>query len=196
MILFLSGLLRRLLGGWLSNINIIKERAVQWILCIVLYSIVIVLKSNILGGYNTYLFSIMPIWLFTIIGSISIVLCLTSGHFPGFMCGTESLDYINQQLAKGRKIKFKNFVDKIGKKRGFEPFSKEWCFWQLLCVKISACIIPSLLFGPQFIIIGALIAFIYNAMFWVKLKPFKNIITSPTGYGEFLTGWFIAYGLF
>lgn len=188
---YLSGLLRRLLGGWLSTKKIISERAVQWILGFVLYGTAVAIKINWLGGYHTWLYEWLNAWLFGLFGVISIVYCITVGHFPGFMCGTETITYINEQLAKGRKIKFMNIVDWIGSYRGFTRFGAEWCFWQLVLCKTTACILPALFFGLHFITVGALVAFSYNAMFWIRMKPYKNILTSPTNWGEFWQGWFV-----
>lgn len=187
---FLSGLLRRLLGGWLSTKEIISERGVQWAIGVLLYGSAILIKSTWLGGYNTWLYDWLNVWLFALLGSISVVLCITAGHFPGFMCGTESREYIDEQINNGREIKFQKLIDWLGNKRGFEQFGKEWCFWQLLACKVSACILPSFFFGYQFIIVGALVAFAYNAMFWVQLKPFR-FLSSPTNYAEFIQGWYV-----
>ena len=191
----LSGLLRRLLGGWLSTKAIISERAVQWIIGLVLYGAAVAIKINFLGGYHTFLYSFLNVWVFGILGVVAIVICLTTGHFPGFQCGTEDQRYIDEQLAKGREIKFQKIVDWLGNRRGFEQFGKEWCFWQLLLCKTSACLLPALFFGYHFIVVGALVAFAYNAMFWVQLKPYKNILTSPTNWGEFWQGWFVMSAL-
>lgn len=187
---FASGWLRRLIGGWLSGVAIIKERGVQWAIGVLIYGTAILIKSTWLGGYNTWLYNCLPLWCFALLGSVSVVLCLTGGHFPSFLCGTESLDYINEQLNKGRKIKFHKFINWLGERRGFEEFGKEWCFWHLMAVKITACIIPAFFFGYQFIIVGALVAFAYPAMFWVQLKPFKWL-SSPTNFGEFIQGWYV-----
>lgn len=188
---FASGLLRRLLGGWLSTKEIISERVVQWLIGFLLYGVAIYAKVTWFGAYNTWLFDWMPLWLFIVLGALSIVLCLTTGHFPGFMCGTESRQYIDEQIANGRNIKFQKLIDWLGEKRGFEQFGREWCFWQLMACKVSACILPAFFFGYHFIAVGALVAFAYPAMFWTELKPYKNILTSPTNYGEFWQGWFI-----
>lgn len=187
----LSGLLRRLLGGWMSDASIIKERGVQWFIGVLLYGSVIYAKVNWLGDYNTWLFDWLPLWLFALLGALAVVLCLTDGHFPGFMCGTESRDYIEEQIAKGRDIPFRDAVDWIGSYRGFVQYGTEWCFWQLLFCKLSACIIPSLFFGLSFMWVGLVTALAYPAMFHAKLRPVKNIVTSPTGYGEFIQGFFI-----
>ena len=187
----LSGLLRRLLGGWLSTKEFISERAVQWVLGVILYGLAIAIKIIFLDGYDTILYSLLNVWVFAILGVVTVLICLTTGHFPGFQCGTEDQRYIDEQLAKGREIKFQKIVDWLGNRRGFEQFSKEWCFWQLLLCKTSACILPALFFGYHFIVVGALVAFAYNAMFWTQLKPYKNILTSPTNWGEFWQGWFV-----
>ena len=118
---FTSGLLRRLLGGWLSTKEIISERGVQWTIGVLLYGSAILIKSFWFGGYNTWLFDWLPLWLFVILGALSIVLCLTGGHFPGFMCGTESRKYIDEQITNGRNIKFQKLVDWIGEKRTVWP---------------------------------------------------------------------------
>lgn len=188
--LFLSGLMRRLLGGWLSTKKIISERGVQWLLCFMLYSPIIFFNS-----YNTWLYQHLNIYIFTILGSISIIWCLTKGHFPGFMCGTESLDYINEQLSKGRKISFQKIIDWIMVKRGFNQFDKEWCFWHLMINKTVYSLVPALFFGYQFIFIGVAVAIAYNAMFWVEMKPFKKILNSPTNWGEFWQGYLMCLGL-
>lgn len=188
---YLSGLLRRLFGGWLSTKKIISERAVQWIIGGILYGLAVTIKINWLGGYDTWTYDQFNVWIFGVLGVVSVVLCLTSGHFPGFMCGTESKKYIKEQIEKGREIKFQKIVDKIAEKRGFKPFDKEWCFWQLMLCKTYACLLPALFFGWHFVVVGALVAFAYNAMFWVNLKPYKNILNSPTNWGEFWQGWFI-----
>ena len=93
------------------------------------------------------------------------------------------------------EIKYQKFVDWLGEKRGFEQFGTEWCFWHLMLCKVIACIIPAFFFGSQFLIVGALVAFAYNAMFWVKLKPFGQYLSSPTNFGEFIHGWFIMSAL-
>lgn len=182
-----SGLLRRLLGGWLSTKEIISERGVQWLIGVLIYGPTIYWMDN----YNTWLRDWLPLWLFALLGAISLVLCLTTGHFPGFMCGTESQEYIDEQIKNGRDIPFQKLVDWIGSKRGFEPFSRNWCAWQLFFCKTTACILPAFFFGYHFIAVGFLVTMTYNAMFWINPKPIGKILTSPTNYGEFVQGWFI-----
>lgn len=186
---YLSGLLRRLLGGWLSTKEIISERGIQWLLCFILFSPVIYFKDA--PQYMSW----MPHWLFVILGALSVIWYLTKGHFPSFLCGTESLEYINEQLANGREIPYRWFPDWLMNKRGFDEYGKEWCFWHLAFIKTLYAIVPALFFGAQFVFIGFLVAALYNAMFWVSMKPYKNILTSPTNWGEFWQGYLVMWGL-
>lgn len=192
---FLSGLLRRLLGGWQSAASFISERGVQWGLGILLYGTTIWIKINWLGGFDTWLFNWLNVWLFIVLGALSVVYCMTKGHFPSFLCGTEDPNYIQEQISQGREIKFEKIVDWLGEKRGFEKFGREWCFWQLMLCKTTACILPAFFFGFHFLLVGVLVAMAYNAMFWVELKPYKKVLTSPTGWGEFWQGYFIVWGI-
>lgn len=192
----LSGLLRRLLGGWLSTKEILSERGVQWVIGGLLYACGIAIKVYWDDGYDTWLYDLLPLYLFIPLAAASVVLCLTTGHFPGFMCGTESQEYIDEQVAKGRTIKFEKLVDWLGEKRGFAKWGKEWCFWQLLCCKVYACIFPAFFLGWHFLILGSLVAFVYPAMFWTELKASQRLpLSSPTNWGEWWQGYFIVWGL-
>lgn len=190
MLSFLSGLARRLLGGWLSSVEILKERGVQWLICALIYGPVMYFNK-----YDTWLYDNLNIWLFATLGTFFIIWAETKGHFPGFKCGTESKEYIDQQLANGRKIAFKNFVDWIGKIRGFEQYGAEWCFWQLLINKTLYACLPALFVGYQFVFVGLCVGLVYPAMFWVEMKPFKNIMKSPTNWAEFWQGVFYFQGI-
>lgn len=190
MLAFLSGLFRRLLGGWLSKVPLIKERAVQWILCALLYAPTIYFID-----YNTRLHDFLPHWIFVTLSTLLLIIAETKGHFPGFKCGTESLDYINEQKSKGRSIDYESFVNWLAEKRGVEKYGREWCFYQLVLCKTIWLIPVSLLLGSQFIFIGVCVAFAYNAAFWIGFKDFKNILTSPTNWGEFFQGVLYMYGI-
>jgi len=188
---FLAGLLRRILGGFWSDVPVIKERGVQWLLCALLYAPVIYLKD-----YHGYLAFLIPNKIiFTVVATILLILAETTGHFPGFKCGTESRDYIDEELAKGRKIPYKKIIDWLGKIRGFEEFGREWCFWQLILCKTVRLIPISLLLGCQFIFIGLCVAFVYNACYWVELKPYRKLMVTPTNWGEFFQGCLYFQGL-
>ena len=133
--------------------------------------------------------------IFTVVATILLILAETTGHFPGFKCGTESRDYIDEELAKGRKIPYKKIIDWLGKIRGFEEFGREWCFWQLILCKTVRLIPVSLLLGSQFIFIGLCVAFVYNACYWVELKPYRKLMVTPTNWGEFFQGCLYFQGL-
>lgn len=181
----LSGLLRRLLGGWLSKVPIIKERGIQWLMCALLYAPTLYLMQS---RYHTYISEHLPNWLFVILGTLLIIIAETKGHFPGYACSTEDPKYIDECIKNGRKIPYRNLVTWFGKIRGYEEFDREWCLWQLTLCKTVWCIPVSFFVGSQFIFVGLCVAFAYNACFWVQLKPWKNILTSPTNWGEFFQG--------
>ena len=185
-----SGWLRRLLGGWCSKVPVIKERGVQWLLCFLLYAPTIYFCT-----YHTHLAEWLPKWIFTLLATFCVIWAETKAHFPGFQCGCESLDYINECIAKGRKIHFEKFVDWIGEKRGFEKWGREWCFWQLLCCKTVYLCVPALFVGGQLLLVGIITACAYNCFYWVQMKDFKKLLTSPTNWGEFVQGMFIYLGL-
>ena len=186
----LSGILRRLLGGMSAKFKILEQRGFLIFLLALLYGPVIYFSK-----YHTYLENILPKWLFTIIVTALVIICELKGHFPGFKCGTEDSVYIDEQLAKGRKIPYRKIVNWIGKKRGFEEFGKEWCFFQLLLAKTVWCFPVAIFVGSQFIFCGMCVAFAYNASFWINFKPFRKIICSPTNWGEFFQGFLYYYAL-
>lgn len=187
---FISGLLRRIIGGFWSNVPVIKQRGIQWLLLALIYAPTIYLCT-----YHTRVEALLPKWLFTLISTFLLIYAETKGHFPGFKCGTESRKYIDEEVAKGRKIPYKRLVDWFGKIRGYEEYGHEWCFWQLILCK-TVCLIPvSVFLGSQFIFIGLSVAFVYNACYWVELKPFKKLMTSPTNWGEFFQGVLFYQGL-
>lgn len=187
---FLSGLIRRLLGGLKTKFKIFGERGFLIACLVLLYSPVVYFSH-----YHTWLEGAMPKWLFTIVVTTLVIVCEMKGHFPGFKCGTEKREYIDEQIAKGRKIPYKKIVDWFGKVRGFEEFGEEWCFLQLILCK-TVWTIPVVCFiGSQFWFAGICTAFAYNAMFWVDMKPFKSILKTPTNWGEFWQGCFYMYAL-
>lgn len=187
---FISGLLRRILGGFWNNVPIIKQRGVQWLLCALIYAPTIYLCT-----YHTHMEAWLPKWLFTLIATFLLIYAETKGHFPGFKCGTESREYIDEELAKGRKIPYKRIIDWFGKIRGYEEYDREWCFWQLILCKTVWLIPVSVFLGSQFIFIGLSVAFVYNACYWVELKPFKKLMVTPTNWGEFFQGVLFYQGL-
>ena len=202
MLAILSGLLRRILGGFWSTVPVIKERGIQWILCFLLYAPVIYFKDYY--GYLTLYLQQHQCWLsflvsnkyiFTAIAALLLIIAETTGHWPGYGCGTITLKTINEDLAKGRTIPYKRILDWWGKVRGFEQYGREWCFWQLILCKTVRLIPVSLLLGCQFLFIGLCVAFVYNACYWVELKPFKKVLVTPSNWGEFFQGCLYFQGL-
>jgi hypothetical protein len=187
---FISGIIRRLLGGLKTKFKILGERGFL-IACLVLIYAPVIYFSH----YHTYLEGLIPKWLFTIIVTALVIVSELKGHFPGFMCGTEDPAYIDEQLAKGRKIPYRRIVNWWGKVRGFDEFGEEWCFWQLILCK-TVWTLPVVCFvGSQFWFAGLCTAFAYNAMFWVDMKPFKKILVSPTNWAEWFSGLIIGWSL-
>lgn len=186
----ISGFIRRLLGGFSAKIKLFRERGVQILLLILIYAPVIYFSH-----YHTYLEGIMQKWLFTLLTTTFVIISELKGHFPGFMCGTEDQAYIDEQLAKGRKISYRRIVTWWGKIRGYEEFDKEWCFWQLILCKTVRTLPVVCFVGSQFWFAGLCTAFAYNTMFWVDMKPFKKILVSPTNWGEFWQGCFYMWAL-
>lgn len=187
---FISGLLRRIIGGFWSDVPVIKQRGIQWLLLALIYAPTIYFCT-----YHTRMEAWLPKWLFTLIATFLLIYAETKGHFPGFKCGTESRAYIEEEVAKGRKIPYKSIVDWLGKIRGFEEYGREWCFWQLVLCK-TVCLIPAMVFlGSQYVFIGLSVAFVYNACYWVELKSFKKLMVTPTNWGEFFQGVLFYQGL-
>lgn len=187
---FISGIIRRLLGGLKTKFKIFGERGFQIFLLVLIYA-----PTIYFSHYHTWLEGKMTKWLFTIIVTALVIIAELKGHFPGFMCGTEDRAYIDEQIAKGRKIPYQKIVDLFGKIRGYEQFGEEWCFWQLILCKTVWCLPVALFVGSQFWFAGLCTAFAYNAMFWVDMKPFKKILVAPTNWGEFWQGCFYMWAL-
>lgn len=189
MYLFLSGILRRLIGGLWSTIPIIKERGFQWFLGFFLYIPIVYCNS-----YGTFLETNITKWIFTVLTVFFVMLELSGGHFFYFKCGTESDEYIDEQEAKGRKPAMDWLVRPVNKWLGFEPRSKQYCFIGMLC-RYGLWSIPVALFvGWQFVLVGCMVPFIYNACFWIEFPPCR-LAKSPTNWAELITGFFVGWGL-
>lgn len=186
----LSGLLRRLLGGLKTKFKIFGERGFLIACLVLLYS-----PTIYFSHYHTWIEGIMPKWIFTIMATALVIICELKGHFPGFKCGSESLKYINEEIAKGRKIPYRKIVSWVGRKRGFSEFGKEWCLYQLILCKTVWAIPVAICVGSQFWFAGLCTAFAYNAMYWVDMRPIKNILKTPTNWGEFWQGCFYMWAL-
>ena len=174
---------RRFFGGYDSKIDFLEQRGLQMIICVV-------------AVFLWEFFAKSKVWYIALAVAVLVYIFWCCGHWYYFKCGTEDDKYIDDEMAKGRKIPFKKIVDWWGTIRGYEEFDREWCFWQLILCK-TVCLIPVVAFlGTQYIFIGLCVAFVYNACYWVELKPYKKLLTSPTNWGEFWQGCLYFQGLF
>lgn len=173
---------RRIFGGLSTTIKFFEERGVQFILCIA----VVFLWEWLAKGFE---------WYIALIIGLLVYYFFCKSHFPYFQCGTESMDYINEQLEKGRKIIFFNQVEWISKKLDFETWSKQWCFVGLTLRYVVFSLPVSLFVGWGFTVAGLAIPFIYNACFWLEF-PACKIAKSPTNYAELFTGFLIGWALY
>jgi hypothetical protein len=130
-----------------------------------------------------------------VIWPIFVYIFWCKGHFYYFQCGTESDEYIDQELAKGRKPAMDWIVAPVNKWLGFAPRSKQYCFVGML-LRYGLWSLPvAALIGWEFIICGLLVPFVYNACFWIELPPTK-FAKSPTNYGEYFSGFLISFFIF
>lgn len=172
---------RRLFGGYDSKYDTLEKRGIQAILCILsvfLYE---------------WLIKLQPYYISAII-SILVYVFWCKGHFYYFQCGTESDEYIDQELAKGRKPAMDWIVAPINKWLGFAPRSRQYCFIGMMIRYLSWSIPISYLVGWQFTACAFAIPFIYNACFWVNL-PSNRFAKNPTNWAEMFSGFIITWAL-
>ena len=178
----LFSLWRRLFGGSSYFGKFLEQRGVQFILCVCL----VFVWEFFINHYT---------WYIALIIGLLVYYFWCKGHFPYFQCGTESIDYINQELEKGRKPIFFNLVNKISAMFGFELWSKQWCFVGLTLRYVVFSLPVSLFVGWQFSVGALAIPFIYNACFWLNFPPCK-LAKSPTNYAEIFSGFIIGWALY
>lgn len=172
---------RRFFGGYDSKFNILESRGVQ---CAVLLTIVFLWECFV--KHYTW-------WASLIIAGLVYVF-FSKGHFYYFQCGTESDEYIDEQLANGRKPAMDWLVSHVNKWLGFEPRSKQYCFIGML-LRYGLWSLPVAFFvGWQFVIVGCLAPFVYNACFWVDF-PSCKLAKTPTNWAELFFGFFVGWGL-
>lgn len=173
---------RRLFGGYDSKFNLLDYRGIQMILCIAV----------------TFLFEFFykgfPWWRALII-AVLVYIFWCRGHWYYFKCGTESDEYIDEELAKGRKPALNWIVAPINKCLGFKERSVQYCFVGLF-VRYFFYSIPVAIATaqPSFSACAFTIPFIYNAMFWCKL-PNCKYAGGPTNWAEIFEGLVIGWSL-
>ena len=178
----MGGLWRRFFGGYDSKYDTLEKRGIQMIFCIVTVFL------------WEFFVKHMP-WYFALATAIFFYIFWCKGHFYYFQCGTESDEYIDQELAKGRKPAMDWIVAPVNKWLGFAPRSKQYCFVGML-LRYGLWSLPvAALTGWEFVVCGLAIPFIYNACFWIELPPSK-FAKSPTNYAEIFSGILAYYFIF
>ena len=168
---------RRLFGGYDSKYDSLEKRGIQMILCILIV-------------FLWEWLAIRKEWYIALIIGILIYIFWCKGHFYYFQCGTESDEYIDQELAKGRKPAMDWLVRPVNKWIGFKERSKQYCFIGMF-IRYTFWAIPVAFFvGWKFMIAAMCIPFIYNACFWIQFPPCK-FAKSPTNYAEMISGLMI-----
>lgn len=178
---FLLSIFRRFFGGYDSKYDILEKRGVQCAFCLV----VVFLWEYFAKDFT---------WWASLLIAALVYIFFCKGHYYYFLCGMESDQYIDEQEAKGRKPAMDWLVRPVNKWLGFEPRSKQYCFIGMLC-RYGLWSIPVALFvGWQFVLVGCMVPFIYNACFWIEFPPCR-LAKSPTNWAELITGFFVGWGL-
>lgn len=172
---------RRFFGGYDSKFDFLENRGVQMILCIV-------------AVFLWEFFKKSQTWYISLTIAVLVYIFWCCGHWYYFKCGTESDEYIDEQLAKGRKPAMNWLVAPINKWLGFEPRSRQYCFVGLMVRYTFYALFPACFVGWHFYACAFAIPFIYNAMFWVKL-PNTKFCSAPTNWAEFFNGLIIGWAL-
>lgn len=172
---------RRLFGGGDSKFDFLEKRGVQMILCVV-------------AVFLWEFFVKHKLWYISLIVAVSVYIFWCKGHWYYFQCGMESDQYIDEEMAKGRKPAMNWIVKPVNKWLGFKERSIQYCFVGLMIRYFLWSLPVSLFVGWQFAVCGFCIPFIYNAMYWVKL-PKWWLMNSPTNWAEFFNGLIIGWAL-
>ncbi len=172
---------RRFFGGYDGTFDIFENRGIQCALCVV----VVFMWEWLAKGFA---------WWSALIIGVLVYVFWCRGHFYYFQCGTESNQYIDDCLARGRKPAMDWLVAPVNKWLGFEERSRQYCFIGML-IRYGLWSIPvAVIVGWQFFIVGCLVPFIYNACFWIEF-PDCRLAKSPTNWAEIITGLFIGWAL-
>jgi hypothetical protein len=172
---------RRFFGGWDSKLDFLEQRGVQMIV-------------SVIAVWCWEFFIKSQSWWISLIVAVLIYIFWCCGHWYYFQCGTESDEYIDEEMAKGRKPAMDWIVKPINKWLGFHERSKQYCFIGMM-VRYTWYAIPLIYFvGWQFYACAFAVPFIYNACFWVQL-PSWWMMKSPTNWAEFFAGLIIGWAL-
>ena len=172
---------RRFFGGYDSKLDFLEHRGVQMILCV-------------LAVFLWEFFVKNQPWYNSVLIGVFIYIFWCRGHWYYFKCGTEDNEYIDEQLAKGRKPAMNWLVATVNKWLGFKERTREYCFVGLMMRYFLWSLPVAYFVGWQFAVCGFCIPFIYNAMFWVNLPKWK-LCGNQTNWAEFFNGLIIGWGL-
>ena len=173
---------RRLFGGADSKFNLFEYRGVQMILCIV-------------AVFLWEFFAKQKPWYISAIAAVLVYVFWCRGHWYYFKCGTESDEYIDEELAKGRKPAMNWIVAPVCKWLGFEERSRQYCFVGLtIRYFVYGILVAAVLQQWSFAACAFCIPFVYNACFWVNLPKWWKM-DSPTNWAESFNGLIIGWAL-
>ena len=173
---------RRLFGGADSKFNLLEYRGLQMILCIV-------------AVFLWEFFAKQKPWYISAIAAVLVYVFWCRGHWYYFKCGTESDEYIDEEMAKGRKPAMNWIVAPICKWLGFTERSRQYCFVGLtIRYFVYGILVSAVLQQWSFAACAFCIPFVYNACFWVKL-PKWWLMDSPTNWAESFAGLIIGWAL-
>ena len=172
---------RRFFGGYDSKIDILEQRGVQMIICL-------------LAVFLWEFFAKAKVWYIALAVAVMTYIFWCCGHWYYFKCGTEDNQYIDDELAKGRKPAMNWIVAPICKWLGFAPRSRQYCFVGMVVRYFGYSLLLAPFVGWHFIAVGFAVPFIYNACFWVDF-PNCKFASSPTNWAEIYAGLAIGWGL-
>lgn len=172
---------RRFFGGYDSKFDLLEYRGIQMIV-------------GVAVTFAWEFFIKHKPWYMAIIIAVLVYIFWCRGHWYYFLCGTENDEYIDSEMARGRKPAMNWIVAPICKWLGFKERSRQYCFVGLM-IRYPLYATPLIFFvGWKFLAVAFAIPFIYNAMFWVPL-PKCRLAGSPTNWAEIYSGLIIGWGL-
>lgn len=173
---------RRFFGGYDAKINFLENRGVQ---CIILVTLIFLWEFFYKG----------VVWYLALLIGVLVYIFFCRGHWYYFKCGTESNEYIDEELAKGRKPAMNWLVAPVNKWLGFAERSKQYCFVGLMIrYFVYGVLVSAVLQQWSFAACAFCMPFIYNACFWVEL-PNCKFASSPTNWAELFAGLAIGWAL-
>ena len=173
---------RRLFGGYEAALRFLQERGVQF----VLLTAAVFVWEYWVKACSWPLALLVGIWVYVF---------WSGGHFIYFKMGTESLDYIREQMAAGRRPAFYFLMSWLKDKWRLEEFGRLYCFLGMT-LRYGIYALPlGLLLGGDFVASALMIPFVYAACYWVEFPSRAHFLSSPSNWGEFFSGLIIGWAL-